>query len=276
MSTAAYLLLATVVASEPGSSPYRVNPWVDGTTTFAMLGLLGISEGLVKPTLTGGLACRALGPTGACDPSELNSLDRTVVGNRSGAWGVVSDVAVISSAVVATAGIVVDTMAAGHPSPWSEIGTDLLVIAETGAAASLMAHMLKYAVRRPRPTAYGEPPFDGNLEEQLSFPSGHTTAVASMSAAYATTFALRHPGSPWRFAVAGGAALITGVTAAGRVGDGMHFYTDVAAGALLGAAFGVLVPHLHRSDSWVTVSLPSEIEAAAGLGGYQLVVGFAI
>ena len=83
----------------------------------------------------------------------------------------------------------------------------------------------------------------------MSFPSGHTSAAASGFGAYATTFWLRHPGSPARFAVLGGAVLATGLVGYGRVGGGEHFYTDVIAGAVLGGVLGYLVPIWHRADA---------------------------
>jgi undecaprenyl-diphosphatase len=112
--------------------------------------------------------------------------------------------------------------------------------------ASALTQVLKLAVRRPRPTQYDPQRGLGSVEHQLSFPSGHTAATAAIAAASATTFVLRHRSSPWRFVVIGAAVAVTALTGYGRVGGGMHFPTDVLAGALLGGSIGVLVPGWHR------------------------------
>ena len=66
--------------------------------------------------------------------------------------------------------------------------------------------------------------------------------------AYATTYGLRNPESPWRWAVYGGAATLSLVTGYARVGGGMHFYTDVMASTVLGTVIGIVVPMWHRRE----------------------------
>ena len=154
-----------------------------------------------------------------------------------------------------------DSFNADTTRPWADWGTDLLVVTEAGLLTTLLTSTLKYAVRRPRPTQYNPdmPNRFGASEHQLSFPSGHTSVAAAVATSYAMTFGLRHPDSPWRWAVyAGGgvAALFTGYA---RVAAGMHFYTDIIGGLALGAAVGTLVPWMHRKE----VSLLPTVHAAA-------------
>jgi len=82
-----------------------------------------------------------------------------------------------------------------------------------------------------------------------SFPSGHTT-VAFMSAAFfAAAVSQEHPDSRWkRPAIAGSYAFATGIGAM-RMLSGMHFFTDVIAGAAIGSFYGWLIPYLHRNTA---------------------------
>jgi undecaprenyl-diphosphatase len=102
-----------------------------------------------------------------------------------------------------------------------------------GGAAALLATtvfmVLKRCLRRPRP-CQGEPHplFDVRAPDCFSFPSGHTLNAFAV----ATVLALRYPSA---------APLLT-LLAAGigvsRVLLGLHYVSDVVAGAALGAAVG--------------------------------------
>lgn len=87
--------------------------------------------------------------------------------------------------------------------------------------AGLVTTVLKYTVREPRPD---------NSKEKNSFPSGHTTTAF----AFATTVATEHAWY-WGLLAIGGAAL----TGYSRMNDGRHFLHDVAAGATIGASYGL-------------------------------------
>ncbi|ANH94304.1 bifunctional phosphatase PAP2/diacylglycerol kinase family protein [Streptomyces sp. NPDC058319] len=111
-------------------------------------------------------------------------------------------------------------------------------LASLGLASLTVNTLGKRSVRRPRPDL-GPVPLVRRLGRQpitTSFPSGH----AASAAAFATGVALESPG--WGAAVAPLAVSV----AASRVYTGVHFPSDVLAGAALGAgaAFAVrgLVP----------------------------------
>jgi undecaprenyl-diphosphatase len=108
------------------------------------------------------------------------------------------------------------------------------------------------AVRRPRPIDYincanaAATGGCGSTDLQLSFFSGHASTVAAVSATATYLAFVRSPDSllPW-LTLVGGTAL-TSFVSYERVRSGAHFPTDVIAGAMAGAAIGVLVPHIHR------------------------------
>jgi membrane-associated phospholipid phosphatase len=82
---------------------------------------------------------------------------------------------------------------------------------------------IKLAVRRPRPRLAGLPPLTGT-PTQLSFPSAH----ASTSFAAAGLYAQLGLPAPGLYALAGGLA-------ASRLYLGVHYPSDILAGAALGA-----------------------------------------
>ncbi len=266
VSLAIALLLAQEVRA---TSPYEVDGLTDGAALVGTFGLLLVLEAGAKPSLGGGITCADRLASGRCDPDALNALDRQVVGNHSTAWTRISDAGAGVSYGVPLVMTIADVVSSGSEAPGREVLTDAVVIAEAVGVATAVTHVLKFAVRRPRPSQYREGAYVGSVEHQLSFPSGHTSSAAAAVAAYATTFALRHPDSPWRYAVIGGGAVVTGLTAYGRIGGGWHFPTDVLAGAVLGTAVGIAIPALHRRD--VSVG-PSAVSSSTGAAVPALIV----
>ena len=98
--------------------------------------------------------------------------------------------------------------------------------------ATLLAYLstigLKYAVRRPRPVLEGLPALSSTVTS-LSYPSAHSTT--SFAAAGVLSQGL--PAGPL-YACAGAMAL-------SRSYAGVHYPSDIVAGALLGAALGELL-----------------------------------
>ncbi|MGZ5308842.1 MAG: phosphatase PAP2 family protein [Solirubrobacterales bacterium] len=124
---------------------------------------------------------------------------------------------------------------------WLLIGGGMALLADENRSEWLVAGLLgplaigvnfavKLLVRRPRPVLEGLPPL-GGAPSSLSFPSAHATS----SFACATAMTRIAPEAAVLYVLA---ALI----AAGRPYLGMHYPSDVLAGALLGTALGLVVP----------------------------------
>jgi len=105
-----------------------------------------------------------------------------------------------------------------------------LVCAVLAPVAIGLNYVVKLVVRRPRPVLEGLPPL-GGAPSSLSFPSAHATS----SFAVATAMARVEPLGALAFILAFALAL-------GRPYLGMHYPSDVFAGALLGVALGLIVP----------------------------------
>ena len=105
-----------------------------------------------------------------------------------------------------------------------------VICALLGPVAIGLNFAVKLIVRRSRPVLEGLPPL-GGAPSSLSFPSAHATS----SFAVATAMTRVDPLGALAFVLAFALAL-------GRPYLGMHYPSDVLAGALLGVALGLIVP----------------------------------
>ena len=105
-----------------------------------------------------------------------------------------------------------------------------LICAVLAPIAIALNYAIKAVVRRPRPVLEGLPPL-GGAPSSLSFPSAHATS----SFAVATAMTRVEPIAALAFILAAALAL-------GRPYLGMHYPSDVLAGAILGIALGLIVP----------------------------------
>ncbi|OGQ89072.1 MAG: hypothetical protein A2289_25340 [Deltaproteobacteria bacterium RIFOXYA12_FULL_58_15] len=191
--------------------------------------------------------CARLG-SGRCDPDDLFGIDRYAVGKSSTAWDQYSNIAELTAILGPLAFDGLDVLFSHSTAPWSDWGTDVLVMAQAQLTAGIANYGLKLSVGRPRPRQYRSNTYKAVAESELSFPSGHTVAISAGATAFAYTYWLRNPSSSSRYwvALACGALSLSGGWA--RVEAGKHFPTDVVAGLALGAMSGVLVPWLHRRE----------------------------
>lgn len=109
-------------------------------------------------------------------------------------------------------------------------GEAWFVCALLGPLAIALNYLVKLIVKRPRPVLEELPPL-GGAPSSLSFPSAHATS----SFAVATAMTRVDPLGALAFVLAFALSL-------GRPYLGMHYPSDVLAGALLGVALGLIVP----------------------------------
>lgn len=105
-------------------------------------------------------------------------------------------------------------------------------------------------VDRMRPVAYyAEVPLDERMDNKTrqSFFSGHTSSVATASffmAKVYTDYHLHTAGKKWLiYGLAAAPPTFVGIY---RIKALRHFPSDVVVGGIVGAASGILIPHLHK------------------------------
>jgi undecaprenyl-diphosphatase len=105
-----------------------------------------------------------------------------------------------------------------------------LICAVLAPIAIALNYVIKLIVKRPRPVLEGLPPL-GGAPSSLSFPSAHATSSFAVATAMTRVDSL------------GALAFILAIALSlGRPYLGMHYPSDVLAGAVLGVALGLIVP----------------------------------
>lgn len=128
-------------------------------------------------------------------------------------------------------------------------------VASLALASATINTVGKWSVRRPRPLLEGVPTVRqlATQPQTTSFPSGHSAS------AFAFTAGLALEAPVWGAALAPVAASV----AFSRVYTGVHYPSDVVAGAALGVAAGFVVGRLARDAQEVRV-VPGDERPAAG------------
>jgi undecaprenyl-diphosphatase len=225
---------------------FSLDPVSDGVLTASGFGfafLLGaiLGTGEIKPPL----------PSTTFSSSSLLSIDR----------GAISQTIDPHAATYSNIGLytaigfaVLDPILSGLRDGTDALLVDAFMYAESGSLALTLTDVTKIAVRRPRPIDYihcgtaaqQAGPGCTSTDLGLSFFSGHTSGVSAVGATATYLAFVRSPRSPRPWITLGLATALAAFVGYERVRAGEHFPTDVIAGAMAGAAIGVLVPHLHR------------------------------
>lgn len=176
------------------------------------------------------------------DPNKINSFDRRTVNYYSLRHQDYSDV-LLTGSYFFPALFLIDKR--GREG-FLEIGT---LSMQSFLLNSSITSIVKLSAQRTRPLAYNpNVPLDKRKSSsaKLSFYSGHTSAVSTMSFFTAKVFSDYYPNSKWKPVVWSVAAVIPAATGYFRVRGGKHFPTDVITGYLAGAIIGITVPHIHK------------------------------
>jgi len=233
------LALLVVAAAQGGEPVYDLDGGTEAAVVGTGLGLFGlgylVDQGY-EPLTEAEIA--------ALDTGTLNRLDRTAVDNWSPAAGRASDYLVLSCTVAPL------TLLFGETA--RDQGDVLGVMyLETMVVGTGLTYLLKSAFGRTRPFVYGHDPdiplrLKTSRTARRSFPSGHTTTAFAAMVFTASVYSRMYPDDPARSWVWGGCLAAAATTGYLRYTAGMHFPTDILAGATVGAFAGWVVPQLHE------------------------------
>ena len=113
-----------------------------------------------------------------------------------------------------------------------ELFKDALYVGTSVAATFVVTYGMKYIVDRDRPyVTYPDRVHPYSYESSPSFPSGHTATAFAL----ATSLSLRYP----RWYVIAPSALWACSVGVARMNEGVHYPSDVLAGAAIGAGLSV-------------------------------------
>ncbi len=267
MAAAGLLAVTTAgaaAADEPrsGRPAYQVNAAIDVPVLAVALAFVagrGLRGGLA-PAYCAPTAADPLAASTFCDPSGLNWLDRKVAGRYQPGWNKWSDVGLYGIQGLAAGSLLL------HEGPRNGLN-DLVVVAEATLVASAASGLSTSVTGRPRPFMYGAeapPSVRQGGDGALSYFSGHTSTTFGCAVSTFMTFHRLHPADRWPWFVLGAGVASGTLVASARVLGGNHFPTDVAVGAMVGAAIGVAIPALHDGPHPIVVA-PMPVADRGGL-----------
>ena len=186
------------------------------------------------------------------DVSELPPWDRPVAGRYSESADRVSDWAVVL-------GVAPLAMAGYSYGVGDACGRDVagftLMFAQALALQSGINLMVRSLEFWPRPYIYAKDGAGARKAESArgeaygSFFSGHTSAAFTVAVFTGEWFTEFYPQSPYGGIVWALALSAAGVEGVLRVAAGKHFWSDVAAGALVGTGVSLAVIQVHKKHS---------------------------
>lgn len=152
-----------------------------------------------------------------------------------------------------------------------DIYTNLMMYAEGLLMTLGTTEILKRALQRNRPYVFNEALTTEERRGEkaaFSFPSGHTSNTAFQcffAASLLTTYYPAQNSKALKICTWSAATMYPLVTGYLRTEAGVHFWTDVAAGYLLGAGIGLAIPALHREDISSISLIPFQNRLGSGL-----------
>ena len=243
---------ATAPASQPPAAPAvppaalrplsRDQLAIDLRVDVPVTGALGVAA------LTLTLTESKLGPHQCrwCEP-RLNALDSAGRDARWKGHEKAADWMADATAYVVGPGIAFGLVswAAAKEGGLRQVTVDDLVILEAMAITAATVSGVKYAAARRRP--YVRDRAAGSAtggDDNLSFPSGHTSLAFSIATASGTVATLRgYRVAPWVWGAGMTVAAFTGYL---RLAADKHYASDAIVGAAIGSLVGWAVPYLHH------------------------------
>ena len=185
-----------------------------------------------------GVALVGSSNTGVLDPLDQRVADAVGLAATDAGHTAATAITWLGSAVMLLPLVAILAVVARRRQSWTPVVTAAIAI----GGAEAVSQVVKRLVQRPRPP--------GAIANGFAFPSGHATLAA---AAALTLALLVRDRRWWRLAIAL-ALVFTTAVAWSRVALGVHWFSDVTVGALLGWSWAIAAA--------VVVSTPGQTRAA--------------
>jgi membrane-associated phospholipid phosphatase len=252
----AFFALLTILPNAQGqlfeSDVYNINPWVDGAITIGALatnywGLRVVDRKSPLDSLD----------LAQLDPMNVNGFDRSAIYQDASK---IYDAQKISDYGM-TGSFLLPLLLLFDKEIRDDWAPTLLLFLETEAiVGNLFSWGAAIHIDRIRPIAYSsEVRYEDRIykRNKNSFYSGHTSSSAAASFFVAKVYCDYHPElGAKKFIFYGLAVIPPAFTGLYRYKGMKHFPTDVLTGLTIGAATGILVPHLHKKKNPNMVLVP--------------------
>ncbi|MFD2934316.1 phosphatase PAP2 family protein [Spirosoma flavum] len=219
-------------------SPYALKTGRELTLLGAGVVTLGASAALnstIDPLTIAEIA--------ALDRSDINAFDRKATFHWSTSAGRLSDVTLLGNVAV------VGLLTLGTKPMRQDIKTVAVMYIETIALASGVERTIKAITQRTRPFVYNAAaPLDEKItrDARQSFFSGHATNAFATAVFTGEVFRHYFPHSRLKPVVWVGALGLATATCVLRYEGGLHYPSDLLAGAAFGSLVGWGIPKLHE------------------------------
>jgi membrane-associated phospholipid phosphatase len=240
------LVLAATTAHADPPDPHRKLRIAIGV---GALGVFVITETVAKDSLAPS-SCRW------CQPDSLDAHVRSslVWGNPASASTLSNYTAFVAPPLGAFA---VFFAASGGGL---ELFDDMTPLFEAAVGTQLVDQVLKFSIGRQRPYAHFTPSSTTTDEDNLSFPSGHTSFAFSIATSAGMVAHRRHYAG--EAAVWAGGYALAALSGYLRIAADKHYLTDVLTGAGIGVAGGLFIPQLTHSLPEAIVVTPTPFGVA--------------
>lgn len=250
--------VGTSQASERAESPYELSWLTDGVLSALTASSMGIASAVL-----GGRT--PLTPEQAVEltPADLNWFDRSAASRYNGDAGPISE----NMGTAVTLAPLVLMLDPDIRRSWMSFG---VMYVQTTLLAGSISKITKETVHRFRPYVYNP---DLSYEEKTrrnpggSFFSLAATHAFAQATFLATVFSDHHPDSRYKPYVWIGSLSAAAAIGYLRYDAGLHYPSDIVAGALVGGGVAWLIPRLHR------VGRNRNITIAPTFNGVMVTVG---
>jgi len=247
-----FIFLANGLLSQNRSFPYEINK------KDLWLLPLGIVLSEYGDYLSDNFDLITYDEVSRLDRNDVNAFDRSATYNWSLKWDERSDQ--YRDILVLSTLLAISIPPVFH-AKLSETVTVAGMLVESYFLLKGVTYLTKTTVGRERPYLYNtsmsidERYFMGGEDASFSFFSGHTAAAFTAATFLSKIMTDIHGHSVWTKLLWGSSLTLAALTGYARYEAGMHFPSDVIAGAAVGFAIGYLIPTLHKKNKNKPVSL---------------------